>query len=88
MANDSTLAALAHVAAGRADQAAADHASASRRRRSSCRGAARTKASASSPTDCRGHGFGLEAVDCGKWRRFCLTGVGQGGKTLAGMPSP
>ena len=30
----------------------------------------------------------FEAVDSGAWRRFCLTGVGQGGKTLAGSAIP
>lgn len=34
--------------------------------------------------------FGLwfAAIDSGQWRRFCLTGVGQGGKTLAGSALP
>ena len=30
----------------------------------------------------------LEQLDSGRYRRFCLTGVGQGGKTLAGSALP
>jgi phage terminase large subunit GpA-like protein len=33
-------------------------------------------------------GLWFDAVDSGHWRRFALTGVGQGGKTLAGSAIP